>query len=239
MPVSEGNMFRRIPFLTIVLIIWLGVCFSLEWALKAFIDPDHLFPFFGISRSIVLNGHFFRFATASFFHANVGHFLSNIIGLIIFLSILEYVIGPYRALIVVLISALGGTIGSIVFEWVQVMVGASTILFGVYGALGTLIFKYRTVLGRFFKLIIAIWLFDLIVIIAAGYISLKVVDEGAHIGGFIAGALISIYITHGQALEELHNPLSLRMKNILTILVALFGISFCKEVFVFLPLVFK
>lgn len=239
MTVFKSKIFRHIPFLTIFLLIWLTICFIFEWAIKAFVYPERIWSFLSISRSIALNGHFLRFATASFFHVNLGHFISNIFGLIIFLPILEYVIGSYRVLFVVLISALGGTIGSIVFEWVQVMVGASTILFGVYGALGILIFRYRQELGKYFTLITTIWLINLVGSVLAGYISLKIVDQGAHIGGFIAGALVTIYVTHGRCLKELQNPISLRMKISLITLVAIFGISFFKEVFVLWPLLLK
>jgi membrane associated rhomboid family serine protease len=237
--IFKGNMFRRIPFLTFFLLMWLVLCFIFEWSIKAFVYPDRIGSFFGISRSIALNGYFLRFVTASFFHMNLGHFISNIFGLIIFLSVLEYAIGAYRALIVVLVSALGGTIGSVVFEWVQFMVGASTILFGVYGALGILIFRYRQELGKYFALIALIWLINLVGSVLAGYISLKIVDQGAHIGGFIAGALVTLCITHGRSLKELQNPISLRMKISLITLVAIFGISFFKEVFVLWPLLLK
>lgn len=151
---------------------------KVEWAIKALVNPELLFSSFGISRSIALNGHFLRFATAAFFHVNFGHFISNFIGLIIFLTILEYAAGPYRALIIVLISALGGTVGSIVYEWVNVMVGASTILFGVFGAIGMLILRYQHELGKYSMLITIIWLIDVITSAMAGYMEFLTFLDG-------------------------------------------------------------
>lgn len=73
----------------------------------------------------------------------------------------------------------------------------------------------------------------------AGYISLEIVDQGAHIGGFIAGAFVIICITRGRSFEELQNPMSLRLKISIITLVAIFGISFFKEVFVLWPLLLR
>jgi membrane associated rhomboid family serine protease len=156
-----------------------------------------------------------------------------------FLSILEYVIGPYRAILVALISAVGGTIGSVVFEWVQWMVGASTILFGVYGSLGILILKYRRELGEHSTLVAIIWILSLVGSVFAGYISLEVVDQGAHIGGFVVGALVTVCTTRGRSLEELQNPIGLRIKNSSLFLVGIFGVTFAREAFELLPLLHK
>lgn len=223
----SGILFRRIPFITLFLLLWLAGCFIFESAINAFAIPFsyRIGPSLGISQSIASNGHFLRFITSSFFHANLGHFISNSIGLIVFLSLLEFTIGSYRALLVVLVSALGGTIGSVIFEWVQYMVGSSTILFGVYGALGVLIIKYRHELGRHFILITIIWLINLVFSVLAGYLSLEIVDQGAHIGGFIAGALVTFFITRGISITELQAPISPRMKLIAVTLAVVFGIS--------------
>jgi membrane associated rhomboid family serine protease len=62
------------------------------------------------------------------------------------------------------------------------------------------------------------------------------VAYGAHIGGFIAGALAAVITTRGHCLHDLQKPVSLRMKIGAAALAAVFGIGFCAEVLVLWPL---
>lgn len=231
------NRLLRIPFLTVGLTVWLAVCFWFEWAIMALPNQARMLAFFGISKSTFFRGHFLRLATAGFFHMNIGHLVSNVIGLLFFLAVLECAVGSNRALVIVLVGELGGTLFSLLIGWVSSMVGSSTILFGVYGALGALVLKYRKPLGRYFALAAIIWTINLIVIIAGGYISLGTVDQGAHIGGFVAGVISALCIAHGRSLDELRSPAGLRLKIVTLAFVAVFIFCFLKEVLIYLPLI--
>ena len=227
-------MIKRIPFLTIFIIFYLIGCFYIEYAVGAINNFTLLISYFGLSRSSIIEGHFLRLVTSGFFHVNIGHLISNIIGLLIFMGILEVIVGKYYTMLVIFASALGGALGSIIIEMVQFTVGSSTILFGVYGALGVLLLRYRLNLNRYFYVLAALWIFELVVISVSGYISLKVVDQGAHIGGFIAGVLTMLCVTRDHTIYDLRGPVSLTIKIVLIAMSALFIIGFIKEVFLFL-----
>jgi hypothetical protein len=101
-------MFRRVPVLTISLLVWLTLCFLFQWSIKAFDYPNRIWAFLGVSRPLIGSGHFLRLLTASFFHVNPGHFISNAAGLIFCVAILEYTAGPWRALLVVSLAMIAG-----------------------------------------------------------------------------------------------------------------------------------
>ncbi len=230
---------KRFPFATLGLIILLPACFGLESVMKAPQHPGFLLACFGISRESLSNGHILRLVTANFFHMNEGHLISNVFGLVIFMGILEYLAGFLRSVLILMVSALGGTIGSIIIHFVTGMVGASTILFGVFGSLGAFIFIYRKDLGRWFVPASVIWLIYFAAMSMAGYISLKIVDHGAHIGGFIAGTSAMFFLTNGKSLEDLTKPAGSGIKISLIVLALIFIAGFIKEVFIYTPLVFK
>jgi rhomboid protease GluP len=194
---------RRIPVITIMLIGVLVFCFAMETPNRILMSPDTILYKHGVSRAALFNGHILRLLTANLFHMNRGHLISNIIGLIFFSSLIEIILGKPKILVLIIASAMGGTIGSITIDMVRYMVGASTILFGVFGGLGVLIYKYRKLLNRYYLAISIAWVIELIILCTAGYISLKIVDQGAHLGGFIAGIAATCLLTNKKTFSEL------------------------------------
>ena len=228
---------RYIPVVTLSMISLIILCFFFQSKLTA---TDNNFgalaSFFSISRDSAQNGHLARLITANFFHLNLGHLLSNIFGLLFFSSLLEILLGKPRVTIVILLSALGGTIGSLFFHMVDWMVGSSTILFGVFGGLGVLILKYRRELHHYFITALISWCISLIPLTTLGYLSMEKVDQGAHVGGLVAGILSTLIIVYPYSISELNKPLSLKGKIFLVVLLVVFGLSLIKEVVPLLPL---
>ncbi len=229
---------RYIPVVSLSLISLLVLCFFFQSTLGA-TDKNFaaLASFFSISSESAQNGHLARLITANFFHLNLGHLLSNIFGLLFFSSFLEIIIGKSRTAIVILLSALGGTIGSLLFHMVDWMVGSSTILFGVFGGLGVLIIKYRRGLGRHFVTALISWCISLIPLTTLGYLSMEKVDQGAHVGGFVVGILATLILVYPFSITELNKPLGVKGKVLLVVLLAVFGLSLIKEVVPLLPLI--
>jgi rhomboid protease GluP len=225
---------RYFPVVTLSMISLLILCFLFQSKVGA-TDKNFaaLASFFSISRESAQNGHLARLITANFFHLNLGHLLSNISGLLIFSSLLEILLGKPRVTIVILLSALGGTIGSLLFHMVPWMVGSSTILFGVFGGLGVLILKYRKELHRHFITAVISWCISLIPLTTLGYLFMEKaekVDQGAHVGGLIAGIFSTLIIVYPYSIMGLNKPLSLKGKVFLVVLLAVLGLSLIKEV---------
>ncbi len=228
---------RYIPVVTLSLIALIILCFFFQFTLGA-TDKNLavLGSLFSISREAALNGHLARLITANFFHLNLGHLISNILGLLFFSSLLEILLGKLRITIVMLLSALGGTIGSLLIHIVDWMVGSSTILFGVFGGLGVLILLYRRELHRHFITALISWCICLIPLTTLGYLSMEKVDQGAHLGGFVAGILSTLIIVYPFSFAELNKPLSWQGKVFLAVLLAIFVLCLINEVVPLLPL---
>jgi membrane associated rhomboid family serine protease len=226
---------RYIPVVTLSMILLISLCFIFQSKLKATdINFGALASLFSISRESARNGHLARLITANFFHLNLGHLLSNIFGLACFSSLLEILLGKSRVMIVILVSALGGTIGSLSIHMVAWMVGSSTILFGVFGGLGVLILKCRRALHRHFITALITWCICLIPLTTLGYLSMEKVDQGAHAGGLVAGILSTWMIVYRYpypySIMELNKPLSRKGIVFLVVLLAVFGLSLITEV---------
>jgi rhomboid protease GluP len=216
------------------------LCFFVQFKVGAADSrPDSLAKvalLFSISSKTLRSGHSPRLLTANLFHVNPGHLLSNVVGLLFLSSLLEIILGKSRVTIVILLSALGGTIGSLLFHMVDWMVGSSTVLFGVLGGLGVLILKYRRELHRHFISAVIGWCITLIFSSTLGYISLEKVDQGAHVGGLAAGILSTLLMIYPYSLMDLNRPLSWKGKVFLVVLFTVFGLSFIKEVVLLFPL---
>ncbi len=228
---------KFIPVVTLSLIALIILCFFFQSKVGA-TDKNFaaLASFFSISRESAHDGHLARIITANFFHLNLGHFLSNIFGLLFFSGLLEILLGKPRVTIVILLSAVGGTIGSLLIQMVDWMVGSSTILFGVFGGLGVLIHKYRRELHRYFIIALISWCISLIPLTTLGYLSMEKVDQGAHVGGFVVGILSTLTVVYKYSPTERNKPLSLKGKVFLLVLLAIFGLCFIEEVVLLLPL---
>lgn len=233
---SIRNISRYLPFVTLALTALLLLCFSLQTRLGATDGSARLSALFSISSDAARNGHILRLMTANLFHVNSGHLQSNIFGLVFFSSVLEIVTGKTRAIIVILLSAIGGTLGSLFFHIVDWMVGASTILFGVFGGLGVVLLKYRNELkGQFLPFFIAWWI-TLIPMCTLGYLSLRYVDQGAHIGGFLAGILATWVMLRPYSTTRIHPTQGVKARVLMVVLLAVFVLSCIKEIVPLFPL---
>jgi rhomboid protease GluP len=239
----RGPVSRFIPLLTLSLALLLVLCFLLQQRLGATDVHPHgntrISTLFAVSGDAIRRGHWLRLFTANLFHMNVGHLLSNLFGLMFFSSVLEIALGKSRAAIIILLSALGGTVGSLLVHMVDWMVGSSTILFGVFGGLGVLMVKYRAELHRFFVAALIGWCVVLTLLSTLGYLSLEIVDQGAHVGGIVAGGLVTLAMIYPCSLRDLDKPIGLKTKSFLALLLAIFALSFIREVFMFAPLLEK
>lgn len=231
---------RYIPVVTLTMIGLIILSFLFQTTLGA-TDKNfaRLASFFSVSRESIHNGHFARLITANFFHLNLGHLISNIFGLLFFSGLLEILLGKLRVTIVMLLSALGGTTGSLLIHIVDWMVGSSTILFGVFGGLGVLILKYRRELHRHFITALISWCISLISLTTLGYLSMENVDQGAHVGGFVVGVLSTLIMAYPCSIAGRNKPLGLKGNVFLIVLLTFFGLGFLKEVVPLLPLLLK
>lgn len=133
-------------------------------------------------------GQYYRLITGIFLHGGIMHLLLNCYSLYVIGSQLESFLGKVKFAIIYLVSGISGALFSMIFGGNYASIGASGAIFGLMGSLVYFGYHYRVYLGNVIKsqiipLIVANLVFGFL---ATG------IDNSAHIGGLIGGALITI-----------------------------------------------
>lgn len=133
-------------------------------------------------------GQYYRLLTGTFLHNGILHIGFNCYALYVLGSQLESFIGKAKYLVVYFVSALFGSLFSMIFNGDAASVGASGAIFGLMGALLYFGYHYRVYLGNVIKSqILPLLIANLVV----GFLTTGV-DNAAHIGGLVGGALITM-----------------------------------------------
>lgn len=179
------NKIKNQPFITLGFL-------SIQTAvfLLAFLLPSLMIEFRGsmFGPSIALNNEYWRLITPIFIHYGLMHFAINSVILYYMGQQIEAIYGHWRFLAIYLVSGLMGNLLGFAFNEMNVQAaGASTSLFGMFGAFVVLGFHFKNNPGiqamvRQFALFIGLNLifgmFD------------RTIDMYGHIGGLVGGVLM-------------------------------------------------
>jgi membrane associated rhomboid family serine protease len=208
LPISDENPTKRFPVVTVLLILAnLAVFFA--WQLKvglpksvalAGLTPTELHP---ISAPGVT--HLF---TSMFMHGGIAHLLGNLWFLWIFGDNVEDEIGRIKFVLFYLLSGVAGAAAHVALNAQSniPMVGASGAISGVLGAYLVLHPSARVKMLFLFRFIrIPAWAY-LLIWAGLQVFALAQANENAgiriaywaHIGGFVAGMFLSIFVTPRQ-----------------------------------------
>lgn len=132
---------------------------------------------------------YYRLITGAFLHANFVHLILNCYSLYVIGSQIENFMGKWKYLIIYFISAITGSMLSALLSD-GASIGASGAIFGLMGSLLYFGYHYRVYLGNVLKSqIIPLILLNLLI----GFIT-PGIDNFAHIGGLIGGALATVAV---------------------------------------------
>ena len=141
-----------------------------------------------------LEGHgVLRLLTSMFLHGGLMHLLMNLYGLLIAGSLLEPALGSFRLAAAYLLSGLAGSVASVVVHPATVSVGASGAIFGLFGLLLVMMALGD---GRVAALK-RVFMTNVMVFVALNLVLgflLPGIDNAAHIGGFLMGALLACLV---------------------------------------------
>lgn len=147
----------------------------------------------GANRRLETNsGEWWRLFTSMFLHGGIMHLILNISGLVLVAIFLEPIVGRKKYFIIYILSGLCGSLASIWWYPNTISVGASGAIFGLYGALLSLLLtntfnkKGKKGLLIMFGLYVGI---NLLWGLTGG------IDNAAHIGGLLSGALIGLVLS--------------------------------------------
>jgi rhomboid protease GluP len=173
-----------------------------------------------LARERVAAGDYWRLLTAPWLHGSVDHLLGNGIALYILGMVCESAFGRAQFLVLYVLSGLAGSLLSVVMS-PGPSVGASGAIFGLQGAAIVLFRMHRNrllVRDRRVGLVLIIWALYTIV---GGFME-PLIDNGAHIGGALGGALIARYL-HPVVLSPLPPERSAAIRRWLLFVIALLG----------------
>jgi rhomboid protease GluP len=213
----ERRMHRRPP-ITLAIIGVLSVVFVIESARGVLDSAQGLVAFGALSRPEVFAGQYWRLESATWLHGTLNHLVSNAIALFILGMIVEHAFGRAQYFTLYVLSGLGGSFLSLLMSEGP-SVGASGAIFGLQGAAIVLFRQHRDRLllrDRRVGFVLLIWALYTIV---TGLLT-PFVDNGAHIGGALGGALVARRL-HPVALSPLSPAQAARVRRWLWVIGAL------------------
>ena len=182
-------------------------------------DRYQIYYDYANSKPEIVEGEYYRLFTSMFLHVDLGHLISNGLGLFIFGTTIEQLFGHTRFLLIYILGGLAGSLASFVISGGS-SVGASGAVFAVFGALAAYFLTHRNLYGK-----VAIQQLRSMAVLAAINLAIGVasnvvpgstirIDNAAHVGGAIGGLLLAWWIspryerrmginTMGQPFEQL------------------------------------
>lgn len=162
------------------------------------------------SNVLILNGEYWRFLTAMFLHGNLVHLFFNGYALFILGPETERIFGTPRFLAIYFLSGLAGGVASYAMS-PSPSVGASGAIFGLIGALAVFFYLARDILGDMGRRQLQAMVFIIVINLLIGFSAGGVIDNYAHVGGLIGGALAGLVLAPRFQLDQrLYPPVVLR-----------------------------
>lgn len=180
----------RIP-VTVTLLIIQVIVFIAMTVLGGSTNSSILIEFGARVTSLIQAGQWWRLITPVFIHIGIAHLAINSITLYFLGMYIEELFGHWRMLVIYLLSAVTGNLASAIFLPNTISAGASTALFGLFGAFLMLGDSFRNnpairqLSRQFLILVVLNIVIDL---------TLPGVDISGHIGGLLGGFLIAYVV---------------------------------------------
>jgi rhomboid protease GluP len=175
---------------------------------------------YGAKLNALINaGEWWRFVTPIFIHIGPIHLLVNMYGLWMIGPYVERLYGSAKFVVLWVVTGIagfvasyyslqpnmqGGALGRFFFRAMDgPAAGASGALFGLIGVLFVFGIKYRRELPEGFKRAFGTGLLPIILInLFVGYLGRKFIDNAAHVGGLVSGAVFALVIGYKRPGER-------------------------------------
>lgn len=210
-PVDQRVDFERgmsyVPPLSIVLIAMCVGAYILELLFGATTSKDAMIRAGALWSDAVMQGQIWRLVSAMFLHASPDHLIGNCLVLYALGMATEHAFGIARALAIYLISGICGSLLSLALT-IGPSVGASGAIFGLSGALIVFLYRYHTLFfirDKRVGIVLLVWAIYTVIV---GFATPQV-DNFAHIGGFIGGAIVGA-ILPARIREDMADGIAMR-----------------------------
>ncbi len=202
---KKAHIFSVSPVNTIIVVLNVIVFIILEMlgdTHDAYFMYEHGAVF---APAVVEEGEFYRLFTAMFLHFGLEHLSGNMMVLFFLGDNVERTLGKLKYVLIYILSGLCASASSLVFNLIAeenaVSAGASGAIFGVIGALLYMVWRNKGRLediNGFRFTLLALYM------LLTGFTS-SGVDNVAHVGGFIAGFILSIIFYHKGSIKGGNN----------------------------------
>jgi rhomboid protease GluP len=235
---------------TIILLIANLFVFLLMWESSGLTSvalwefPEPVLIAYGAKLNLLINQQhqWWRFVTPMFVHVNLPHLLVNMYSLWIVGPYVEKLYGSTKFVVFWVLTGIAGVVGSyltvrptlavgplrFLFKGNDVLsAGASGALFGLVGVLFVFGIKFRHELPEGFKRAFGTGMLPIIFInLFIGYLGRGFIDNAAHLGGLISGAVLALAVDYRRPGERSGIATAWRFLQIAAI--ALVAVSFIK-----------
>ena len=186
---AAGRYFARsrgadfVPFATYG-VIGVTVVVSIV-ALQA--EESGLLELLWLDKAALAAGEWWRLVSPVLVHASLIHLLFNMYALWLFGPLVEQMYGPWRFMLIYLLTAAAGSVASYLFTGPAPSVGASGAIFGLLGVLLAASRAHRPVLDRRARMIMGQVGAIIVINLLLGFGLMAGIDNAAHVGGLVAG----------------------------------------------------
>ena len=139
---------------------------------------------------LIDRGQVWRLLTCAFLHGGLLHITFNMYALKIIGAEVEYAFGKVKYIIIYLISAIGSSIFSYMFNPASISVGASGAIFGLFGAMIIFGIRNKNKIGKEYIINLA----QVVIVNIIIGIILSNIDNSAHMGGLVFGAISALIL---------------------------------------------
>ncbi len=164
-----------------------------------FVDIDSLTKWGGNYKISTYYGEYWRLITALFLHGGIVHLVANLYAFLIVAILLEPLIGKWRFGIAFLLTGIAASLTSLWRNPALISVGASGAVFGLFGIYVALL--TTSAVSKKTRIIVLPGMIIYIVFnLLSGMVN-PIVDNHAHIGGFLSGLIMGYVL-----LPAIKNP---------------------------------
>lgn len=184
------------PYLTYALIAVTSIV-----SIAAFDPRSNLFDVLDLDKFRLAQGEYWRLWTVTLLHANYLHLFFNMYALYLAGSLVEQLYGPRLYLLIYLLSAAAGSVGSFLLGGDAPSVGASGAIFGLFGVLLAVSRTHHPVLDRRGQMLLGQigGLIVLNLLLGFGLAGFGGnIDNFAHLGGLVAGLWLGFLLVPGR-----------------------------------------
>ena len=160
--------------------------------------PGHTLVDLGARDYHVVEGEWWRLATAVFLHGNLIHLLFNTLVLFDLGPAVEEMYGAARFLVLYFLAGIAGSLASLLWHPLAIGIGASGALFGLIGVMIAYGYQQRTTLGEQVKTMYVRWaIYGLLF----GFV-IPGIDNAAHIGGLLTGLVFGALVSDTPSFQR-------------------------------------